>query len=271
MRRYDLKTADEKIIWQRSAEDVEDLFERGKIDLETRCRMTGLREWFELNEYFPALKYQASVPISPRRGGGEHSAHGVYLDDRGVPAKTSALIAGWICFGLGLAVAWIFPPAHFFYSVAVILAIVCMVTHQVKRGLMLLLVSCAGIGISSAIFFALALGTVANAIAPGLAELEKVRQRTEKNVTRNLQSLDRAVGQSTSTPSFRNAPVVQTPIEVGRPFDQWSAQELLSEVTRLERIQREARKAGRSVPAGTTERIRSVQAAYDRVTAMQGR
>lgn len=233
--------------------------------------MTGLREWFELNEFFPALKYETSVTFSSRRGRTDPSGHGVYLDDRGEPAKTSALIAGWICCGLGVAVAWIFPPAHFFYSVAVILAIICMATHQVKRGLVLLLVSCAGIGISTAIFFALAVGTVANAIAPGLAEMEKARQRTEEAFSQQAQSINRAVSQFGSAPSLRNAPVSQTPIEVERPFDQWSASELLAEVTRLERIQREARKAGRVVPAGTSERILRAQAAYDRVTAMPGR
>ena len=269
VRRYDLKTTEDLILWQKTAEDVEELFREGKIDLETGCRMTGLREWHELNEFFPTLKYQTSGVLTAHRG--PDPARGLDLDDRGSPARTSALVAGWICFGLGVAIAWLFPLAHFFYSVAIILAIICMATHQVKRGLVLLLMSCAGIGVSAAIFFALAVGTVANIIAPQLAEAEKERQRSAGVVNQQIQSVNRAVAQIGQAPAFRNSPVAQAPVEPERPLEHWTASELLAESSRLESIQRSSRKAGHELPAWTVERLQKVQAAFDEVTARGGR
>ncbi len=54
------------------------------------------------------------------------------------PPQTSAVLAGWICVGIGLLTAWFFPLAHGFFSIAILLSVVAMATHQVRAGLMLL-------------------------------------------------------------------------------------------------------------------------------------
>ena len=66
--------------------------------------------------------------------------------------RTSAILAGWICVGAGLSTAWIFPPAHCFFSIGIILSIVAMATHQVRDGLLLLAGSMVGIGVSALLF-----------------------------------------------------------------------------------------------------------------------
>ena len=68
------------------------------------------------------------------------------------PPQTSALLAGWICVGIGLLTAWFFPPAHVFFSVAIVLSVVAMATHQVRAGLLLLASSLAGIGVCAVLF-----------------------------------------------------------------------------------------------------------------------
>jgi hypothetical protein len=61
------------------------------------------------------------------------------------------LRAGWICFFIALAVAWIIPLGHVFYSVAIILAIVTLCRMPPRHGLTLLICSLLGIGLSAAI------------------------------------------------------------------------------------------------------------------------
>ena len=64
--------------------------------------------------------------------------------DTRTPA-TSAVLAGWICVGIGLLTAWLFPLAHVFFSIAIVLSVVAMATHQVRSGFLLLAGSLAGI------------------------------------------------------------------------------------------------------------------------------
>ena len=61
------------------------------------------------------------------------------------PPATSAVLAGWICVGVGLLTAWFFPLAHVFFSIAIVLSVVAMATHQVRAGFLLLagVVGCA--------------------------------------------------------------------------------------------------------------------------------
>ena len=98
-------------------------------------------------------------------------------------AITSALTAGWICFGLGLVMSWIFPLGHAFFTVAVIGAIVAMCTHQVNRGLVLLLSSFFGIALSVLIFFTLAVGAIRTASAPAIKKMnaDLIRLRSAQN------------------------------------------------------------------------------------------
>ena len=65
---------------------------------------------------------------------------------------TSAVLAGWICVGVGLLTAWFFPLAHVFFSIAIILSVVAMATHQVRAGLLLLVGSLVSIGFCAVLF-----------------------------------------------------------------------------------------------------------------------
>ncbi|MDQ6656319.1 MAG: hypothetical protein M3Y80_10960 [Verrucomicrobiota bacterium] len=93
---------------------------------------------------------------------------------------TSALRAGWICFGLGLLMAWFFPFGHVFFSIAIITAIVAMCTHQVDRGLALLLASFVGVVVCAAIFITLVVGAIGAAAAPIVRESNLQRKRSEE-------------------------------------------------------------------------------------------
>ena len=77
---------------------------------------------------------------------------------------TSAVLAGWICVGIGLLTAWFFPLAHVFFSIAIILSIVAMATHQVRSGLALLAGALASIGVCVILF----IGGVAMIVAGAL-------------------------------------------------------------------------------------------------------
>ena len=66
--------------------------------------------------------------------------------------RTSAILAGWVCVGCGLLIAWIFPPANLFFSIGIVLSVVALATHQIRDGLLLLAGSLAGIGISVLLF-----------------------------------------------------------------------------------------------------------------------
>lgn len=70
---------------------------------------------------------------------------------------TSAIPAGWICFGIGLATAWFFPPCHVFFSVALVLAVVAMATHQIETGLALLICTLLASASCAAVFIRLLL------------------------------------------------------------------------------------------------------------------
>ena len=71
-----------------------------------------------------------------------------------VRPSNSAVQAGWICIALGLLVAWWFPLGHVFFSVAMIMAVIAMSTHQVKSGFMLLASASGGIVCCWLIFIA---------------------------------------------------------------------------------------------------------------------
>jgi hypothetical protein len=163
----------------RSAEDIADLYRAGRLRKNDPCRVMGTEHWKTLDELFPLLKYDSSrlsspIPRPTNRSFGERS------DSSSPPraATTSALKAGWICFGLGLAISWFFPLGNAFFSVALVTAVVAMCTHQVNRGLALLISSFCGIVLCAVMFFALALGTV---VVTGAAAMQKAQadlQRT---------------------------------------------------------------------------------------------
>jgi hypothetical protein len=155
----------------RSAEDIANLFRAGRLRKEDRCRVTGTEHWKTVDELFPLLKYDSSRSLSLAPG----STNSSILDRSHSPGApqtgtTSALKAGWICFALGLAISWFFPLGNAFFSVALITAVVAMCTHQVNRGLVLLISSFCGIILCALMFFILAVGTV---VVTGAAAVQK--------------------------------------------------------------------------------------------------
>jgi hypothetical protein len=173
VRNYDVKIG-EQVRWSQSEADITDLFARRVVSRDTPCRVSGTEDWHDVNEYFPMLKYNCPAPIPALPVERElHPAFDLGRDERNKPALTSAMKAGWICFALGLALAWIFPPAFFFYSIALILAVVAMCTHQVNKGLALLLSTFAAMGASALVAFLLAVGLFAAAAAPIIAKANR--------------------------------------------------------------------------------------------------
>lgn len=131
-----------------------------------------MSDWKTVEDLLPLLKYEFPVP-SPAFSI-PHSTDSVPNaspghDNKGLPALTTSLKVGWICFGIGAAVAWIFPPAYVFYSIGLIMAIVALCTRQASHGIVLLLSSFVAMATSAfiSIFFAgtlfsSGLGVVAN-------------------------------------------------------------------------------------------------------------
>lgn len=183
-----------------SADAIADLYRAGRLRKSDPCRDAGSQNWRTVDELFPLLKYDSSRAPS-------HSvatANSSILDRSdmaGAPpaATTSALKAGWICFGLGLAISWCFPLGNAFFSVALITAVVAMCTHQVNRGLILLLSSFLGIALSVLIFFALAVGAICAVAAPAI-------KQTDADLLRLRAAQNRANGQMQSAVLPPNSP-----------------------------------------------------------------
>ena len=242
------------------------LFSRGSVTRHTPCRLAGSQDWHDVNEFFPTLKY--GCPATPP----DLPVHVERLptidldrDERKRPALTSALKAGWICFGLGLAVAWIFPPAFFFYSVALIMAVVAMCTHQVNKGLILLLSSFVGMGTSAMISFFLAIGLFAAATAPAIARAQKHIERQQEAEHRLMESQQKAlasINRAFSQPPPHLPPVIArqpTPT----PIQQMSKRQLFEEIERVERQQRELRSTGQDLPLSTVDYLEKLRTALD--------
>ena len=135
-----------------SATQIAELFHASRLRRHDPCRPVGQNNWQTIDELFPLLKYEASPASSIPNANSAAAAIRRPL--------TSALQAGWICFGLGLVLSWIFPLGNIFFSIALIAAVVAMCSHQVHRGLVLLLSTFCGMTVCALIFFAVVLGTV---------------------------------------------------------------------------------------------------------------
>lgn len=264
------------MVGDQSEADILALFCRGLITHTSRCRLSNTATWRDVNEFFPLLKYQppvSGVPVpvpAPTPSPGPPPL-GFSRDERGKPALTSALKAGWICFGLGLAIAWIFPPAYAFYSIALILAIVAMCTHQVNKGVILLLSSFVGMGTSILVSVTLAVGFFALAVTPAVVkaqkDMEQVRLQQEA-AQRNLLAAQQRVIASLN-PALPRQPFIQptfqahspsTPPPSVQPLIQSMTQhQLFEEIARVEKQQRELRKAGRDLPPSTRDYLEQLR------------
>ena len=183
-----------------SPDQIADLYRAGRLRNNDPCREIGSPRWKTIDEVFPLLKHDSGRwPALPVK-----SVASSVLERRDDPvpaASTTALKAGWICFGLGLSISWFFPPGNVFFSVALITAVVAMCTHQVNRGLALLVSSFLAIGLCAALFFGLVLGTAA---ITGAAALQKFDADLKRSQAQQHQSLARlnAVVQQLPQPSF---------------------------------------------------------------------
>lgn len=259
-------------------DEVEVLFKLGKVNRQTECRIAGRLAWQTIDECLPLLKYvkPSNVPaVLPAASLSPPSVrvrqHVCKVDDQfrvdesTKRSLTSSLKAGWICFGLGVAIAWFFPPAFIFYSVALIMAIVAMCTHQVSRGLILLLSSFVAMGTSAFLSMILAFGLFAAGMKPVIDEA----QRTEKDMQTRMQRLQattaRTMQQSiapSSRPTMRSAE--PAPPVVGYPPESLSRRDLMDEITSIEAKQRQLRRSGRDLDQLTDEYLTSLRAELDK-------
>lgn len=88
-----------------------------------------------------------------------------------VPAKSSAVKAGWICLVLGFLTFWIFGFGFIFFAATFILAIVAMATNRVGQGIVLLVSSV----VSSFVCAIIALGLVSSAFTAALQKQRATR------------------------------------------------------------------------------------------------
>jgi hypothetical protein len=101
-------------------------------------------------------------------------AEAEYTVDTALPEpRTTAIQAGWICFGLGALTFWIFGIGMVFFSAAFIFGIVAMATHQVHRGLVLFCCSVAAIVVIPLSFMILGLGVFGFAVAKAQQRIER--------------------------------------------------------------------------------------------------
>ncbi len=175
---------------------------------------------------------------------------------------TSALKAGWICFGIGLALSWFFPLANVFFSIAIIGAIVAMCTHQVSRGLILLLSTLCALALCAFIFFVLVIGTIGIAVAPGLKKADENLKKMQNAQTRSLNQANTALQQlQASTATWPNP-------SVARPRSGVGASDAAQRAASQTRAAAAEAERGR---ARTREAVTQAEIQRDRINAKQQR
>lgn len=272
MRRYELHV--EGYHAPLTAEQIAELFRAKQVRRNDKCREVGAREWRTIDELFPLLKYDSSSGISglPPTGSGRKKSAFDGSDQPGdvVRPMSSALKAGWICFGMGAAISWFFPFGNAFFSVAVITAIVAMCTHQVNRGLALLLSSFVAIGLCAVVFFTLVLGTLGVVTGTALKQANENMQRQQAQQRRALNQMT-AANQQTQTAmrntfasigAPRSAPAAQLQ-QASRPFDQQQQYDLATARAREQQQRAAAEEQKRQQNIREAERQRDLAKAKE--------
>lgn len=238
-----------------TADQIAEHYTAGRLRKGDHCRVLGEKGWRTIDELFPLLKYETCVSPPPllRNRGPSSVEKSDSFGDESRPVS-SALKAGWICFGLGLAISWFFPLGNVFFSIALITAVVAMCTHQVNRGLILLISSFCASAVCVFVFFALVLGTIGMVAAPALtrmnSDLQQI-QRTQDQVSAQLDNSSRAFQSLTAV----NAPVLSSfrlPPAPPRP-------------------QPDAARAAEEERARTREAVRQAERQRDAINAKQQR
>lgn len=178
--------------------DISVLYQSGGISKNTVCVAEGKQSWQTIDEMFPLLKYEG------------HSATR-YSDYPTITTLswTSAMTAGWICFGIGAAVSWFFPPGYVFFSTALVMSVVAMATHQVSRGLILFLSSFLAMGVSMVISFILAIGLFAAAASSVITKVDEESKKRNTVTNQQLNTFHQAaqnVMQSIPSPATQITP-----------------------------------------------------------------
>lgn len=242
------------------------------------CREAGKQDWRTIDEVFPLLKYDSSrstqgIGLTYRQSRTSSLLENNDIVGDAVRPVTSALKAGWICFGLGLLLSWFFPLGNAFFSVAIIAAVVAMCTHEVNRGLVLLLTSFVGIGLSALVFFALVVGTIGAVVAPTVrkasAEVKHTQRAQERDrkqfdaASRKMQSaFNNAVGQMDS--QLRHASALPAPGQKSAPaFERQRQHELALASAREAQKLAAADEAKRQQNISNAERQRDVAKAKE--------
>jgi hypothetical protein len=173
---------------------------------------------------------------------------------------TSAMKAGWICLGIGLVSAWIFPPAYVFLSVAILMGTIAMATHQVKSGLILFISGFAAIGFSMLVTFLVFTVLFATA-AEHLHKTTRMAPPSpihfEKSVNQ-IQTIATDALKKAGQPKEKHAQA-----DAPKPINSMSAPELLKEIARLESERRDCNATGRAVPAGLDDKLQQLRTVYD--------
>jgi hypothetical protein len=253
-----------------SADVIAGLYRAGRLRKNDPCREAGTERWRTLDELFPLLKYDSTG--SPSRSSELTNLSTLdRCDGAGLPqrAMTSALKAGWICFGLGLAISWFFPLGNVFFSIALITAIVAMCTHQVNRGLVLLISSFGGIGLSAVIFFGLALGAVAVTGAAAMKKVEADLQRTRSAQQQSLNQLNSTLQQLQAPPqNIAVAPVTLSNANIQRSKSALPSMNLNSlQAQTIAQLNAPAVQAQRT--RATNEAVRQAEMQRDRINAKE--
>ena len=189
------------------ATEVAALFRAGRLRRNDPCREVGREHWRTLDELFPLLKYDSSEVATSFSGARQESALKISdVPHAGVRPLTSALKAGWVCFGIALSVSWFFPLGNAFFSIAIITAVVAMCTHQVNRGLVLLLASFAGLALCMLIFFTLVVGVIGAAALPVIKRVNADITRLQKAQPQSLSQISAVNQQMPSVLSIMAPP-----------------------------------------------------------------
>lgn len=255
-----------------TADRISELFAAGRLRRNDPCRIVGEDGWRTIDELFPLLKHEASNSLSPLPPGRRRSLveKSDAVGDKAHPVS-SALKAGWICCGLGLAVSWFFPFGNVFFSIAFITAVVAMCTHQVNRGLILLLSTFCATALCAFVFFALVVGTIGIFAAPTIQKMDSDLRKIQQAQNQAVNQVNAPAQLARSANSVAsNAPALPT-YSRGKPLTMTSRDSSASQQNQALLQANAATLAAERERARTREAVQQAERQRDAVNAKQQR
>ena len=258
MNQFDV-VVDGQIRLNLAEEDMAVLFSMGHINRTSRCRVAGTTAWRTVDDVLPRLKWGIKGISAPTR----RLDVPFISSGESTQPKTSAIKAGWICLAIGVPFAWLFPPAHALFTASLVLGIVAMATHQIGRGLALMLSSIFVAAVSMLVSCLLALGLFTKAIEPGVTKMT----HDLEDLNRKMQATMPVVKNPVRPPvmSFKSSTPMPNPasrLSASNP----AQTDLLPEISRMEKRQRELRRENRELDAAGMEYLQKLRMEYDRVS-----